>query len=139
MPEEPGAVVRCIVESLALKFRFTIELLSRVTGVSPPEVHIVGGGARNRLLVPMLLPTPRASRSWQAPRRQRSSETCSGRRLRSASLRSLEEARAVVRASFEPTLFEPTRQAEWDGGLRALRARSSAVPERGAGHEAVAR
>ena len=50
MPEAPGAVIRCVLESLALKYGYTIELLARVTGTSPPEVHIVGGGARNALL-----------------------------------------------------------------------------------------
>jgi len=49
-PAGHGAVVRCIVDSLALKYRYTIELLARVAGVVPAEVHVVGGGARNELL-----------------------------------------------------------------------------------------
>ena len=69
VPEEPGAVVRCILESLALKFRYTIELLATVTGESPREVHVVGGGARNGCSA-NVRPTPRAARSWRAPRRR---------------------------------------------------------------------
>src|SRR5438034_918228 len=49
-PVEPGAVVRCVLESLALKHAQTVDLLASVTGASPGEIHIVGGGARNELL-----------------------------------------------------------------------------------------
>ena len=49
-PVEPGAVVRCILESLALKHAETVELLGSVTGRPPSEIHVVGGGARNELL-----------------------------------------------------------------------------------------
>ena len=42
--------MRCIVESLALKYRYTIELLADVTGNTPAELHIVGGGSRNAYL-----------------------------------------------------------------------------------------
>ena len=47
---EPGAVVRCILESLALKHAQTIDVLASVTGTAPAEIHVVGGGARNELL-----------------------------------------------------------------------------------------
>jgi rhamnulokinase len=49
-PVEPGAIVRCILESLALKHAETVELLGSVTGRPPSEIHVVGGGARNELL-----------------------------------------------------------------------------------------
>jgi rhamnulokinase len=49
-PVEPGTVVRCILESLALKHAETVELLGSVTGRPPSEIHVVGGGARNELL-----------------------------------------------------------------------------------------
>ena len=49
-PTEPGDVVRSILTSLACKYRFVLERLARVTGQSFDVLHIVGGGARNRLL-----------------------------------------------------------------------------------------
>ena len=50
VPDGPAAMVRCVLESLALSYRQTIELLTSACGISPPAVHIVGGGARNELL-----------------------------------------------------------------------------------------
>ena len=49
-PTEPAAVVRCILESLALGHARVVELLDEVTGADPEEIHVVGGGAQNELL-----------------------------------------------------------------------------------------
>ena len=53
VPEDPGAIVRCINESLAFKFRRTIESLEDCTGRSYESVNIVGGGAQSHLLCQM--------------------------------------------------------------------------------------
>ena len=50
VPDGPGEVVRCVLESLALAYRQAVELLAAACGVSPPALHIVGGGSRNGLL-----------------------------------------------------------------------------------------
>src|SRR5262249_51409507 len=49
-PQDEGAFVRCALESLALKYRWTIERLERILGTSIRTIHIVGGGTRNALL-----------------------------------------------------------------------------------------
>ena len=49
-PETIGAIVRCILESLALEFRQTLDELELVTGSRPSVIHMVGGGVQNRLL-----------------------------------------------------------------------------------------
>ena len=119
-PTSPGAIVRCIVESLALKYRYTIELLSGVTGVAPSEIHVVGGGARNALLcqatadatgLPVLA----------GPEEATVVGNLLGQAMALGELSSLEEVRAVVRASFEPRIFEPTRQAEWEESYARIR------------------
>lgn len=112
-PEDPGATARCILESIALKHALTVDLLREVTGADPVELHMVGGGARNELLcrwtaqatgLPVLAGPEEA--------------TLVGNLLVQAmalgELESLEEARAVVRASFLQTAHEPTPSAEWD-------------------------
>lgn len=49
-PTEPGDTVRSILTSLACKYRFVLDCLGRVTGRTFEVLHVVGGGARNRLL-----------------------------------------------------------------------------------------
>ncbi|MCG8214003.1 rhamnulokinase, partial [Brenneria goodwinii] len=44
VPETTGAIVRCILESLALEFRQTLDELQLITGTRPRVIHMVGGG-----------------------------------------------------------------------------------------------
>jgi len=111
-PVEPGAVVRCILESLALKHAQTIDVLASVTGTVPEEIHLVGGGSRNELLcrwtagaagLPVLAGPEEA--------------TLLGNFLVQAmslgELASIGEGREVVRRSFSPTIYEPQDAALW--------------------------
>ena len=50
VPDSRGAVVRAAVDSLALKYRYVVDLISSVTGEPVDTVHVVGGGARNAVL-----------------------------------------------------------------------------------------
>jgi rhamnulokinase len=49
-PADPGATVRCILDSLALAHRRALAEVQELTGRQVGTVHIVGGGARNALL-----------------------------------------------------------------------------------------
>jgi rhamnulokinase len=50
VPDGPGAVVRCALESLALRYRWVLERLEELTGRRLNAIHIVGGGSQNTLL-----------------------------------------------------------------------------------------
>jgi len=111
-PVEPGAVVRCILESLALKHAQTIELLAAATGTTPNTVHIVGGGARNELLCRW------TSDAAELPVVCGPEEaTLLGNLLVQAialdEIGSLEEARELVAASVATTAYEPQEPAAW--------------------------
>jgi rhamnulokinase len=49
-PQTPGDLVRCYLESLALKSRYTIEGLERLCGHCLDTICIVGGGSQNHLM-----------------------------------------------------------------------------------------
>jgi rhamnulokinase len=50
-PGGPPAVVRCVLDSLALAYRRAIRQVQELSGRSVDTVHVVGGGARNDLLL----------------------------------------------------------------------------------------
>ncbi|MBB3083816.1 rhamnulokinase [Geodermatophilus sabuli] len=50
VPESPGAIARCVVDSLAVSYRVTAEDIAAVTGTAPTAVCVTGGGARSALL-----------------------------------------------------------------------------------------
>ncbi|WP_333771152.1 rhamnulokinase [Streptomyces sp. IBSBF 2435] len=49
-PAEPGAVVRCVLESLALAHRRVLRRAAQLADWDITRVHLVGGGSRNELL-----------------------------------------------------------------------------------------
>ncbi|WP_329139652.1 rhamnulokinase [Streptomyces sp. NBC_01476] len=49
-PAEPGALVRCVLESLALAHRRVLRQAAELAGREVTHVHLVGGGSRNDLL-----------------------------------------------------------------------------------------
>jgi rhamnulokinase len=50
VPKGKSGIVRCIMESLALKYRMSLEGLEKITGERIPILHIVGGGCRSKIL-----------------------------------------------------------------------------------------
>jgi rhamnulokinase len=49
-PKTPAEVTRCILQSLALTYRRTIDLCEQLTDKQVTEVHMIGGGSLNPLL-----------------------------------------------------------------------------------------
>ena len=50
IPESEGAIVRCALESLVLRYRLTLGYLEQVVGHPFSTIHMVGGGVQNRML-----------------------------------------------------------------------------------------
>ena len=53
VPQTVGEIVRCIYESLAMKYRLALEQISQVTGKQFDMLHIIGGGSQAKLLCQM--------------------------------------------------------------------------------------
>jgi rhamnulokinase len=105
-PEDRGEVVRAVLVSLACKYRLVLERLVRVSGREIDRIHVIGGGARNRLLCQLtsdLLGLPVLAGPIEA--------TALGNVLVQAravrELASLADMRAVAAASADPAVFEP--------------------------------
>ena len=116
-PESVGEVVRCILESLALKHAETIDMLHAVNGSTPSTLHIVGGGSRNALLCAWTanaagLPV------YAGPEEATVVGNLLVQAMTLGELGSLGEARDVVRSSFKPTVYEPALVDGW-GEARA--------------------
>lgn len=53
IPETVGETVRCIYESLALKYRYAISQISECTGKNFDVLHLLGGGTKDNFLCEM--------------------------------------------------------------------------------------
>ncbi|MDP6777843.1 MAG: rhamnulokinase family protein [Candidatus Latescibacteria bacterium] len=113
VPESEGAVIRCALESLALKIRYTLGQLEEVLGKRMKTIHLVGGGIQNTLLCQLTADAtgrPAVAGPVEA--------TALGNILMQALARgqvgSLAEIREVVRNSTDLITYEPGEPGPWD-------------------------
>ena len=53
VPQTVGEIIRCIYESLALKYRYTFDGIKECTGKDYDRIHVMGGGTKDKLLLQM--------------------------------------------------------------------------------------
>jgi rhamnulokinase len=112
-PVEAGTVVRCALESLALRYRWVLERLEELLGRKLETTHVVGGGCQNTLLCQFT-----ADACNRAVLAGPVEATAIGNVLVQAVglgiLGSLSEAREVVRNSFEVRTYTPKDPGAWE-------------------------
>jgi rhamnulokinase len=113
VPADRGAIVRCALESLALRYRLVFGWLEQLTGGRIETIHVVGGGSQNRLLCQFT-----ADACGRVVLAGPTEATAIGNVLVQAiaagDVGSIAEARQLVRASFPPERYEPRATAAWD-------------------------
>ena len=111
-PETPGEVVRCVLESLALLYRQTLEQMEDVTEQQLTTLHIVGGGSKNRLLN-QLSANATQRKVVAGPAEATATGSLLIQAMALGHLPSLDALRNVVRQSFDVETFEPEDAATW--------------------------
>ncbi|MCX6014134.1 MAG: rhamnulokinase [Chloroflexales bacterium] len=117
VPQTPGALVRCCLESLALRYRTVLDTLSQLSGNTINTVRIVGGGSQNQLLNRFTADAcnlPVVAGPVEA--------TALGNVLIQAItigvIPDLATGRRIIAESYPPTIIEPSAQrAAWDAQL----------------------
>lgn len=117
VPENMGEIVRCIFESLALRYRWTAEKLEEITGRRYPVINIVGGGTKEDML--SRFAADASGRTVCAgPVEATALGNIAMQMIASGELSDIREARRVIRDSFAVKTFEPdvAARAAWDEG-----------------------
>lgn len=114
VPSAPGAYVRTVLESLALKYRVVIRNLEEVTGRPISQIRIIGGGSRNRLLNQFTADAT-GRRVLAGPAEATALGNVAMQILATAGASSLHEVRAIIDRSFSTEIFDPLEPAAWDG------------------------
>jgi rhamnulokinase len=108
-PQTEGEYVRCCLESLALKYRWTLEKLEELTMRKIPVLHIVGGGTQNKLL--SQLTADAIERPVLAgPIEATALGNLLAQLMARGEIASVSQAREIVRTSFEIETFLPRRE-----------------------------
>jgi len=105
-PAHPAAVVRCILESLAMAYRRAIEMAEELSGLSVDVLHLVGGGAANELLCQLTADVTRRP-VVAGPEEATGVGNLLIQAWTDGQIGSLAELRSVVARSFSPRRYEP--------------------------------
>ena len=113
VPETKGEIVRCIAESLAFKYRQTIEGMEDVNGKKYNSVHIVGGGIKDKMICRF---TANATKRVveAGPVEATSIGNVLVQAMAVGAISDLNEGRKVVKNSFDIARYEPEDSEAWD-------------------------
>ncbi len=113
VPQTKGDIVRCIAQSLAFRYRYTIEGMEKVTGKKYDVVHIVGGGIKDKMICQFTANATK--RTVEAgPVEATSIGNVLVQTMAMAGVKSLNDARKVVKNSFDIATYTPADSDAWD-------------------------
>jgi sugar (pentulose or hexulose) kinase len=112
-PTDRGATVRCILESLAFKYRHTFEKLQVVLGRKLSRIHVVGGGSRNSLLNRFTAGATGVT-VVAGPAEATALGNFMSQLTALGEVGALSEAREIVRRSFETITYLPADVGAWN-------------------------
>ena len=119
VPQTKGEVIRVVLESIALKYRWVLARLEELAAKQFAPIHIIGGGTKNRLLNQFT-----ADATNRVVITGPVEATAIGNVLMQAiglgDLSSLSDARAVVHASFDVEEYHPASGDGWDEAYSKL-------------------
>ena len=113
VPENEGEIVRCIFESLCLKYRYTVESIDEIKGSKTPFINIVGGGIKEKILCQFCADSCNRP-VYAGPVEATATGNILAQAIAAGEIKDLAEARHVVRNSFDIAYYEPHHTDAWD-------------------------
>lgn len=112
-PTSEGAVIRCALESLALRYRMVLGYLEELIDGRLDTIHIVGGGTQNRLLCQMAADACNR-RVVAGPVEATAIGNVMMQVVSDGGVSSIAEAREIVRSSFKVEEYHPKMPWPWN-------------------------
>ncbi len=112
VPQSVGEIMRCIYESLAMKYRLTFQKLCECTNKDYPVIHVIGGGTKDGLLCKMTANS--CDRTVKAgPIEATVMGNVAVQLLSDGTIESISQARQAVADSEQLKIYEPDEADEW--------------------------
>jgi rhamnulokinase len=112
-PTAPGAYARCVLESLALKYRAVLGSLEELCGKRIDQIRVIGGGSKNRLLNQFTADAT-GKRVLAGPTEATALGNIGIQMLATGEASSLQDMRAIIDRSFPTEIFEPMETDRWE-------------------------
>jgi rhamnulokinase len=112
IPEVRGQIVRCIFESLAMRYREVLENLRKLTGKSLSVLHVIGGGSRNDLLN-QFTANSTGVKVIAGPSEATAIGNIMMQAIATGAASDIAEMRKIINQSVPLSTFEPQHTSEW--------------------------
>ncbi|MBN1986519.1 MAG: rhamnulokinase [Prolixibacteraceae bacterium] len=117
VPQTKGEIARCIYDSLVLKYKFTIKQVESVTGKKIEKLHIIGGGANNKMLN-QLTADALGIPVFAGPTEATAIGNIMIQAKAMGAVNSLAEIRDIVSRSFEVVEYSPSPKLDWEAAYQ---------------------
>jgi sugar (pentulose or hexulose) kinase len=113
VPQSKGEIVRCIYDSLALKYRQVVEALDSMKGSRTKQINIVGGGTKDTLLC-QLAANACGREVLAGPVEATAIGNITVQLIGQGLIKDLSQARKIIRDSFDVIHYTPASDTDWD-------------------------
>ncbi len=121
VPETVGEVMRCLYQSLAMKYKISLEALEGVSGKVFPSIHMLGGGIKDTLLCRMTADA--TGRTVLAgPIEATVMGNIATQLIALGEIADVKAARAIIKASTPLAIYEPAEREAFEAHYGAFKA-----------------
>jgi rhamnulokinase len=113
VPQNRAEIVRCIMESLALKYRYVFDGLCKIVGSRIPKLHMVGGGCKNTM-ISQFTANALGTEVTAGPIEATAIGNIAAQLIALGEIKDLRQARTVIKGSFEIKSYFPQDKELWE-------------------------
>jgi rhamnulokinase len=112
LPQQIGEFVRCVIESLALKYNFVLNRTEKLSGNSFAGLNMVGGGIQNEMLC-QYTANAISRPVWAGPVEASAIGNIVTQFIALGQIKTLQQARTIIKNSFPIKTYEPEASEAW--------------------------
>ncbi len=113
VPQTVGEIIRCIYESLALKYRYTFDGIKECTGKDYDRIHVMGGGTKDKLLLQMTAQSCNVN-VYGGPIEATALGNVAIQLMSTGAIKDIKEARKIIAKGENLKLYEPKDNSDWE-------------------------
>ena len=120
VPQTVGEIIRCIYESLALKYRYTFDGIKECTGKSYDRIHVMGGGTKDKLLLQMTAQSCNVN-VYGGPIEATALGNVAIQLMSTGVIKDIKQARKIIAKGENLKLYEPKDNEAWEKAYEAFK------------------
>ena len=113
VPQTVGEIIRCIYESLALKYRYTFDGIKECTGKDYDRIHVMGGGTKDKLLLQMTAQSCNVN-VYGGPIEATALGNVAIQLMSSGDIKDIKQARKIIAEGENLKLYKPEDNQAWE-------------------------